>query len=240
MKNDTTELRKHIIGSIKKTYEDNEQIYLENQLLKEENKSLQYHIKIRVNTNYAEIKKILDKKEYENFKEEIKNLDILIKEIEKAFKFDLYNSVGLLSRKIIVHIVEILSIKDKVPLIPMVQKVNGIMQFLPKHENLIKKGKKYDKVEYEKFILDIIDENFEMNLKKIPKYFKTRKNKNQLKFEEYIEWLFDNKYILKKEKNILNNLRKHSNDLNHQTKLADDESEKYFFAIKRLIENNFQ
>ncbi len=240
MKNDINELRKHVVSSIKKTYEENERNFLQNNELKKEITNLENYIKIKINTNYVEIKKSLSKEEYEKFKIEIKNLEILIKEIEEAFKFNLYNSVGLLSRKIIVHIVEILSIKDKVPIMPMIQKVNGVMQFLPKYKCLIKKDKDFDQEEYNKFILDIIDENYEVKTKKLTKYFKTRKNKSQLKFEEYIEWLFDNKYILKKEKAILNILRKDSNDLNHQTKIADDESEKYFFAIKKLIENNFQ
>ncbi len=126
--------------------------------------------------------------------EHFKLLNELIDEINKCYYYEIYTSLGLISRKAIIVVANAISKKDEISIIPF-------------------------------------SRNNKMDINK----------KEKLNFNDYIQWLFDNNYLTKFNRDNLMNMKENSNFFHHsEFMINQEEGKKYFKIIKSLIESNFE
>ncbi|BDU67723.1 MAG: hypothetical protein TYPL_3760 [Candidatus Tyloplasma litorale] len=67
-------------------------------------------------------------------------------------------------------------------------------------------------------------------------------NEKNFNFEQGIAWLFENRYLTLKDKDLLNKMRKSSNEIHHKIDVSKTKKDarKYFLTIKGIIESNFE
>lgn len=64
---------------------------------------------------------------------------------------------------------------------------------------------------------------------------------SDLKFSTWLNWMYKERYLTKKNLILINNMKNKSNEINHQMEFSNskEEAKKFYLSIKEMIESNF-